>query len=188
MGKKTPSTSRKQLRSTAPYVAKAEHPTPAPVPVPVPPAAAAPAPAPVQVAAPAPAPVAALRPAAPLLEHPTGPILPTIDLRALARTSLGFCEAALAALPSPSEILVGGDPTTPAPPPGKVPPGDSRSMRTDSQFALVYRHGASVITRRGMLGQRGVWRVVDYPGPTQAAAAYAAECSKLRGQGFADLS
>lgn len=187
MGKKTPSTSRKQLRSAAPYVAKAEHPTSAPVPVPVPMPPAAPAPAAV-APAPEPAPVAALRPAAPLLEHPTGPILPTFDLRALARTSLGFCEAALAALPGPAEILLGGDPTAPAPPPGKVPPGDSRSMRTDSQFALVYRHGASVISRRGMLGQRGVWRVVDYPGPTQAAAAYAAECSKLRGQGFVDLS
>ena len=167
MGKKTPSTSRKQLRTSAPYVAKAESAVPPPV------AEAQPPPPPPR--------------AAPLLEHPPAALLPTFDLRALARVSLGFCEAALTALPSPAEI-VAGDPTAPCPPPGRVPPGDSRSMRMDSQFALIYRHGASVVSRRGMIGQRGVWRVVDYPGPTQAAAAYAAECSRLRGQGFVDLS
>lgn len=175
MGKKTPSTSRKQLRTSAPYVAKAESAV-QPAPVPLPP----PAPPPPR--------------AAPLVEHPPPAVappavalLPTFDLRALARVSLGFCEAALTALPSPAEI-VSGDPAAPAPPPGRVPAGDSRSMRMDSQFALIYRHGASVISRRGMIGQRGVWRVVDYPGPTQAASAYAAECSRLRGQGFVDLA
>lgn len=114
-------------------------------------------------------------------------MLPSFDLRAIARVSLGFCEAALTELPAPSQI-VAGDPAAPAPPPGQVPPGDSRSLRLDSQFALVYRHGASVVSRRGVIGQRGVWRVVDYPGPAQAAAAYAAECSRLRGQGFVDLA
>ena len=112
-------------------------------------------------------------------------MLPTFDIRAIARVALGFAEAALTVLPAPSEI-VAGDPTGPAPPPGRVPPGDSRSLRTDEQFALIYRHGASLVMRRGVIGQRGVWRVVDYPGPTQAAAAYAAECSRLRAQGFAD--
>jgi hypothetical protein len=224
MGKKTPSTSRKQLRTSAPYVAKAESAVqPAPVPLPPPPPAAPPPPPraapaqhppvpaasavvehpPIPAAAPLvehpPLPAAApvehppLPVAAPLVEHPPIPtasalsLLPTFDLRALARVSLGFCEAALTALPSPAEIVT-GDPAAPAPPPGLVPPGDSRSMRMDSQFALIYRHGASVISRRGMIGQRGVWRVVDYPGPTQASAAYAAECSRLRGQGFVDLS
>ncbi|MBZ0233720.1 MAG: hypothetical protein K8M05_15440, partial [Deltaproteobacteria bacterium] len=114
------------------------------------------------------------------------PMLPTFDLRAIARTALGFAEAALTVLPAPSEI-VAGDPTAPAPPPGPVPPGDSRSLRTEEQFALIYRHGASLVSRRGIIGQRGVWRVVDYPGPTQAAAAYAAECSRLRAQGFVDV-
>jgi hypothetical protein len=173
MGKKTPSTSRKQLRSAAPYVAKSVDPPSPPVPVPVP--------------VPAPAPVP-LPTAAPLLEHPTGPILPTFDLRALARTALGFAEAALATLPAPSEILLGADPTVPSPPPGPVPAGDSRSMRQGEHFALVYRHGASVVSRRGLIGQRGTWRVVDYPGPAQASHAYATECSKLRDQGFVDLS
>lgn len=167
MGKKTPSTSRKQLRTSAPYVAKEQSSAPPPEPVALPP------PPPPK--------------AAPLIEHPPAALLPSFDLRALARVSLGFCEAALTSLPSPAEI-VAGDPAAPCPPPGLVPPGDSRSMRMDSQFALIYRHGASVISRRGMIGQRGVWRVVDYPGPTQASAAYAAECSRLRGQGFVDLS
>lgn len=173
MGKKTPSTSRKQIRTSvpAPYVAKAAAPEPMP-----------PAIVPVPVPAPAPAP-----PPPQLLESPPAPMLPTFDLRAIARVSLGFCEAALTPLPAPSD-LVAGDPAAPSPPPGHVPPGDSRSLRLDSQFALVYRHGASVVSRRGMIGQRGVWRVVDYPGPAQASAAYAAECSRLRGQGFADLA
>ncbi|HUQ02269.1 MAG TPA: hypothetical protein VM261_07205 [Kofleriaceae bacterium] len=113
-------------------------------------------------------------------------MLPTFDLRAIARTALGFAEAALTVLPAPSEI-VAGDPTSPAPPPGRVPAGDSRSLRTEEQFALIYRHGAALVSRRGVIGQRGVWRVVDYPGPTQAAAAYAAECSRLRAQGFLDV-
>jgi hypothetical protein len=121
-----------------------------------------------------------------LLERPPAAVLPTFDLRSIARTSLGFCEAALTSLPAP-EDLVAGDPTSPSPPPGRVPPGDSRSLRLDGQFALIYRHGASLVSRRGMIGQRGVHRVVDYPGPIQAAAAYAAECSRLRAQGFVDV-
>lgn len=190
---KTPSTSRKQLGTSAPYrSSKSKRPTAAPAPVPIPAAPAAPAAPPAAVAAAEPSLPAPLPPTLAHLELPlppaevAGPLLPTFDLIALARTSLGFCEAALTALPAPSEI-VAGEPTAPAPPPGKVPPGDSRSMRLGDQFALVYRHGASVISRRGVVGQRGVWRVVDYPGPTQASAAYAAECSRLRGQGFADL-
>lgn len=113
-------------------------------------------------------------------------MLPSFDIRAVARTALGFAEAALTVLPAPADI-VAGDPTSPAPPPGRVPPGDSRSLRTEEQFALIYRHGAALVSRRGVIGQRGVWRVVDYPGPTQAAAAYAAECSRLRAQGFVDV-
>lgn len=159
---------------------------PAPVPIPDPaPGRAAAAPAPAATAPPPPAPAAAPLMTG-LLERPPAPVLPSFDLRAIARTALGFCEAALTALPHPSEI-VAGDPAAPAPPPGKVPAGDSRSMRRDDQFALVYRHGAALVTRRGLVGQQGVWRVVDYPGPTQAAAAYAAECSRLRGQGFVDV-
>ena len=187
---KTPSRSRKQLRSSAaPYVAKqnaepAVQPVPVPVPVPVPTTATIPVPVPVPVPVPDPAPPPSPPPQ--LLEHPFPPMLPTFDLRAIARTALGFAEAALTVLPAPSEI-VAGDPTAPAPPPGPVPPGDSRSLRTEEQFALIYRHGASLVSRRGIIGQRGVWRVVDYPGPTQAAAAYAAECSRLRAQGFVDV-
>ncbi|MBE7449507.1 MAG: hypothetical protein HS111_11605 [Kofleriaceae bacterium] len=164
-------------------------PAPAPIPAPIPdpaPGPAATAPAPAATAPLRPAPAAAAPLMTGLLERPPAPVLPAFDLRAIARTALGFCEAALTALPHPSEI-VAGDPAAPAPPPGKVPAGDSRSMRRDDQFALVYRHGAALVTRRGLVGQQGVWRVVDYPGPTQAAAAYAAECSRLRGQGFVDV-
>lgn len=194
---KTPSKSRKQLRSNAaPYVAKqiAEpvsvtvapvpipEPTPPP-PAPLPPIGCHPSDPPDTIGChPSDLPDTITPPAPP----PYPPMLPTFDLRAIARTALGFAEAALTVLPAPSEI-VAGDPTSPAPPPGRVPSGDSRSMRTEEQFALIYRHGASLVSRRGVIGQRGVWRVVDYPGPTQAAAAYAAECSRLRAQGFADV-
>lgn len=196
---KTPSKSRKQLRpAAAPYVAKqivepAVLPVPEPVPMPVP----VPVPSPVSdlvaIPEPIPPPPVALVEPAPIappapapVEHPYPPMLPTFDIRAIARTALGFAEAALTVLPAPSEI-VAGDPTEPAPPPGRVPAGDSRSLRTDEQFALIYRHGSSLVMRRGILGERGIWRVVDYPGPSQASTAYAAECSRLRAQGFVDV-
>ncbi len=170
---KTPATSRKALTKSAPYQRSASSEAVAPVPVVVPepaPVAAAPTPVPVAL----PAPVAA-------------PALADFDLLAIARTSLAFCDAALGTLPAPADITA-GDPTTPEPPPGLVPPGDSRSLRQADQFALVYRHGAAVITRKGQIGQRGSWRVIDYPSPIQAANAYAAECSRLLGMGFADLA
>ncbi len=114
-------------------------------------------------------------------EHPLG------DLLAALRTSLGFADVALAALPHPAALVV-GDPAEPLPPPGRAPAGDARSLRSVDQFALVYRHGATVVSRRGALGQRGTWRAVDYPSPALAAHAYALECSRLVGQGFRDVA
>lgn len=107
------------------------------------------------------------------------------DLLAAAHTSLGFARTALDTLPHPSALVV-GDPSLPEPPPGRPPAGDARSLRADDQFALIYRHGTSVVSRRGKLGQRGSWRVVDYPSATLAAHAYALECSRLLGLGFRD--
>ncbi len=221
---KTPTTSRKALRTSAPYQRSREPGTPlakiqlvpAPAPAPAvvkPPALRAPAtplptppspaPAPPSPAA-TPAAAAPLRMPAPLLADlppldlpmPVAEVRPAItelasmpDLGALlaaAHTSLGFADATLTALPHPAE-LIATDPSSPEPPPGRPPAGDARSLRADDQFALIYRHGASIVSRRGKLGERGAWRVVDYPSAALAARAYAVECSRLLSLGFRDL-
>jgi len=78
-------------------------------------------------------------------------------------------------------------PTDPAQPPGMVPRGDSRSLRRGTSFALVYRLGTFVISRTGDVGQRGVWRVIDYPTTLAASGAYARECSRWVDAGFTDF-
>jgi predicted DNA-binding WGR domain protein len=88
-------------------------------------------------------------------------------------------------LPSPRQIPAGA-PDDPAPAPGRVPPGDSRSLRRDDEFALVYRVGTCVITRTGRLGTRGQWRVVEYPTSAAASNCYAKECSRFVSDGFSD--
>jgi hypothetical protein len=79
-----------------------------------------------------------------------------------------------------------GHPDDPASPPGRVPSGDSRSLRKDTEFALVYRVGTAVITRSGVVGTRGKWRVVDYPTSSSASNAYAKEVSRFVAEGFSD--
>ena len=88
-------------------------------------------------------------------------------------------------MPGPRDVP-GGDPGDPAPPPGRVPPGDSRSMRRGNDFALVYRVGTYVISRFGSVGTRGQWRVVEYPTSASASNAYARECSRFVAEGFSD--
>ena len=88
-------------------------------------------------------------------------------------------------MPGPRDIP-GGEPNDPAPPPGRVPPGDSRSLRRDDEFALIYRVGTYVITRFGALGVRGQWRVVEYPTSSSASHSYAKECSRFVSEGFSD--
>ena len=88
-------------------------------------------------------------------------------------------------MPGPRAIPE-GSPTDTALPPGHVPPGDSRSFRRGSEFALVYRQGNAVIMRFGTVGQRGQWRVVEYPTTTSASHAYAKECSRFVAEGFSD--
>jgi hypothetical protein len=91
-------------------------------------------------------------------------------------------------MPGPREIP-DGHPDDPASPPGSVPAGDSRSMRrrTDRyEFALVYRVQSFVISRFGVVGTRGQWRVVEYPTPASASHAYAKECSRFVSDGFSD--
>jgi predicted DNA-binding WGR domain protein len=88
-------------------------------------------------------------------------------------------------MPGPMEVP-SGNPDDPAPPPGNVPPGDSRSLRMENEFALIYRIGTCVITRTGRIGTRGQWRVVDYPTSAAASNAYAKECSRFVSEGFSD--
>ena len=88
-------------------------------------------------------------------------------------------------MPGPKDVP-SGSPSDPAPPPGRVPPGDSRSLRRGSEFALVYRVGTCVITRTGTVGQRGQWRVVEYPTTSFASNSYAKECSRFVSEGFSD--
>jgi hypothetical protein len=91
-------------------------------------------------------------------------------------------------MPGPREIPE-GDPGDPAPPPGNVPPGDSRSMRRRAEryeFALIYRIQTYVISRCGEVGTRGQWRVVEYPTSASASHAYAKECSRFVSEGFSD--
>lgn len=91
-------------------------------------------------------------------------------------------------MPGPREIP-DGHPDDPAAPPGRVPPGDSRSLRRRvdrHEFALVYRIQTHVISRVGVVGTRGQWRVVEYPTPSMASHAYAKECSRFVSDGFSD--
>jgi hypothetical protein len=91
-------------------------------------------------------------------------------------------------LPGPREIP-DGHPDDPAAPPGRVPRGDSRSLRRRidrHEFALVYRSQTYVISRVGVVGTRGQWRVVEYPTPSMASHAYAKECSRFVSDGFSD--
>jgi hypothetical protein len=91
-------------------------------------------------------------------------------------------------MPGPREIP-GGSPDDPGAPPGRVPPGDSRSMRRRAdtyEFALIYRIQTYVICRFGAVGRRGVWRVVEYPTSASASHAYAKEVSRFVSEGFSD--
>jgi hypothetical protein len=88
-------------------------------------------------------------------------------------------------MPGPKDVP-GGRPEDPALAPGRVPPGDSRSLRRDDQFALIYRVGTHVITRTGTVGTRGAWRVVEYPTSASASHSYAKECSRFVSEGFSD--
>jgi hypothetical protein len=88
-------------------------------------------------------------------------------------------------MPGPTDVP-SGSPTDAAQAPGRVPSGDSRSLRRGADFALIYRQGSAVITRFGTVGTRGQWRVVEYPTPSSASNAYAKECSRFVGEGFSD--
>jgi predicted DNA-binding WGR domain protein len=89
-------------------------------------------------------------------------------------------------MPGPEDVPTSGSPDDAAKPPGHVPSGDSRSLRRSAEFALIYRQGTAVITRFGTVGQRGQWRVVEYPTPSSASNAYAKQCSQFVGEGFSD--
>lgn len=88
-------------------------------------------------------------------------------------------------MPGPREVP-GGEPDDPAPAPGVVPRGDSRSLRRGNEFALIYRVQTFVISRFGRVGTRGQWRVVEYPTSAAASHAYAKEASRFVSEGFSD--
>jgi hypothetical protein len=88
-------------------------------------------------------------------------------------------------MPGPREIP-SGEPGDPAPAPGYVPRGDSRSLRRGNEFALIYRIQTFVISRVGAIGTRGQWRVVEYPTSSSASHAYAKEASRFVSEGFSD--
>jgi hypothetical protein len=88
-------------------------------------------------------------------------------------------------MPGPKDIPA-GEPGDRAPAPGLVPRGDSRSLRRGGEFALIYRVGTYVISRFGSVGERGQWRVVEYPTTSFAGTAYAKECSRFVSEGFSD--
>jgi hypothetical protein len=88
-------------------------------------------------------------------------------------------------MPEPDQVPE-GTPNDPGTVPGLVPPGDSRSLRRGLEFALVYRTGSAVISRFGVVGTRGQWRVVEYPTPASASNGYAKECSRFIADGFSD--
>lgn len=99
-------------------------------------------------------------------------------------------ESEYAVLLAPTDIG-DWDPERPAPPPGKAPPGDSRSFRRvregTEEFVLIYRYGSNLMTRAGRVGTQGMWTVVEYPHIGAAAHAYAQECSNLVAAGYRDL-
>jgi hypothetical protein len=152
----TTSTSETATTDTTAVVAEPATPTPTPAPAPTP------APTPAQDATTMPmAIIASEPPAMPgAVEDPTH-------------------------MPHPRDVPSGGA-DAPAPPPGRVPPGDSRSLRNATQFALIYRIGTFVITRAGSVGTRGQWRVVEYPTSAAASHAYAKESSRFVSEGFSD--
>jgi hypothetical protein len=88
-------------------------------------------------------------------------------------------------MPGPRDIP-DGNPTDPGTVPGRVPPGDSRSLRRGNEFALIYRIQTCVITRFGVAGTRGQWRVVEYPTSASASNSYAKEVSRWVGEGYSD--
>jgi hypothetical protein len=117
----------------------------------------------------------------------TPPAMPIDVAPVLAPVDVGSVENPTR-MPGPREVP-GGTPDDPASPPGYVPRGDSRSMRrrTDRyEFALVYRIQTYVISRSGVVGTRGQWRVVEYPTSASASHAYAKECSRFVSEGFSD--
>ena len=88
-------------------------------------------------------------------------------------------------MPGPKEIP-SGDPDDPAPAPGRVPPGDSRSLRRGERVRADLSRQTFVISRFGAVGTRGQWRVVEYPTSASASNAYAKECSRFVSEGFSD--
>lgn len=117
------------------------------------------------------------------------PAMPSAPVPPSARAPLADAVEAPTLMPGPKDVPAGA-PDDPAAAPGAVPPGDSRSLRrrdaTTYEFALIYRRATFIITRFGLVGTRGQWRVVEYPTSAAASHAYAKECSRFVSDGFSD--
>lgn len=155
-------------------------------------AAAAPAEAAQADAAPQPAESAAVAETAPAPE--AAPETPAASITHAAEQAAAPVAPQLQteyAILLPPTALPVGDPNSPAPPPGKAPPGDSRSFRRFhegvEEFVLLYRYDSLLITRSGRVGTLGTYKVVEYPHIGAAAHAYAHQCSNLTASGFRDL-
>jgi hypothetical protein len=120
--------------------------------------------------------------AVPTTDHGRPPEMPTTS--APPPLALGAVEDPTH-MPGPRDIP-SGEPSDKASSPGNVPPGDSRSLRRENDFALIYRVGTYVISRTGAMGTRGQWRVVEYPTSSSASHSYAKECSRFVSEGFSD--
>ena len=159
-------------------------------------ASPAPEAAPAQEASPAPSPEASASPAPAPEAAPVGDA--EAEIRVRSETVMMPTDAALGAppdlpggvedptnMPGPRNIPP-GNPTDPAAAPGFVPKGDSRSLRRGADFALVYRTQTFLISRFGVVGTRGQWRVVEYPTPGAAGNSYARETSRYTSEGYSD--
>ena len=153
---------------------------------------AAPSPSPAPAPAPAPAPEPEASPPAQLLPMEPMPVrarvettIMPLDMHVGAPPDLPDTVEDPTSMPGPRNIP-GGNPNDPAKAPGHVPKGDSRSFRRGDDFALIYRVQTYVISRFGVVGTRGQWRVVEYPTSAAAAHSYAKESSRFVSEGFSD--
>jgi len=129
-------------------------------------------------------------------DAPTAPVLAAIGappfIDAASEMTRPMIAEAVEPLLAPDAIAP-GDPDAPAPPPGRASPGDCRSLRRvqpgiPGAFALVYRHGTTLVSRKGPIGCAGEWRTVTYPTSWAASSAYAREVAWLVADGYADVA
>ena len=117
--------------------------------------------------------------------------------RGLARYTRGLCTALLESGEVDLELVTQVDPAGVPLPPGRrsrLTAGREIVREQLELPRLLARHradfeanvSATSITRSGVVGTRGQWRVVEYPTSASAANSYAKECSRFVSEGFSD--